>query len=333
MTRGIRVGVIGAGGAAQVLHLPILSRLTDVQVVGIVDPNDLKAETIAERFHVPHTAASITELAERTEVDAVVVCTPNRTHETLVLEALAAGTHVLCELPLAVNAESAARMVEAARSADLLLMAAMNGRYRYDTRAIRQFVASGELGEVFFVRSSWLNQHRRRPRRGWRREADVSGGGVLMDLGAPAIDLPLWLLGFPAVERVFSRFHGGTDVEDTAIVSLALAGGGTVAVEVTWELMESRDVRSLAVFGTAGTARTDPLRVRRELATGLSDVTPPFDRSPTELYADSYRQEWAEFTRVLRGEKPRVVANDQIQLLRVIEACYRSAEEGREVPV
>jgi len=61
------------------------------------------------------------------------------------------------------------------------------------------------------------------------------------------------------------------------------------------------------------------------------DVTPPLDRPPADLYADSYRQEWGEFLRHVRGEKPATAPEEQVSLVEVLEACYRSAREGREV--
>lgn len=331
--REVRVAVLGSGGAAQVVHLPILKRLPDLEVVALLDVQEEKARTIAERFGVPHVGRTLEDLERFDGVDAVVVCTPNDTHEELVTGALEAGYHVLCERPLSTGSESAARMIEAARAADRQLMVAMNQRFRFDVRAIRQFVASGELGEVFFVRAAWLNQRVRRPRRGWRRERRRSGGGVLMDLGVQAIDLALWLLDYPAVERVTARFHGAGDVEDSAVVLMALAGGATASVEATWELMEERDRHSAYVLGTRGSAGTTPFRVLKELETGLADVTPPLDVGLGSLYTASYRQEWAEFLRLVRGEKPLEPEEDHVRLLEVVEACYRSAAEGREVAV
>jgi predicted dehydrogenase len=331
MARTVRIAVLGVGSVGQVIHLPILNRLSDVEVVGLVDPQREKAQTIAERFGVPRVAGSLDELAAETDLEAVLVCSPNHAHEEGVLGALEHGCHVLCERPLTTSSDSAARVVEAARRAQRHLMVAMNQRFRYDLRAIKHFVASGELGDVFYVRSTWLNRRARRPRRGWRRDAQLSGGGVLMDLGAQAIDTALWILDYPEVERVSARLHGAGDVEASAAVQLALATGATATVEVTWELVHERDRHVLYALGTEGSARSTPFQVQRTTESGIVDVTPDMDWPPAELYADSYRQEWAEFLRHARGEKPPEVPDDQVRLIRVVEACYRSASEGREM--
>jgi len=327
----LRVVVVGAGGAAQVVHLPILKRLPELEVVALVDDQEHKARTIADRFGVPEVFADLAGVKDLGDADAALICTPTDTHEELVLACLSAGLHVLCERPMATTAESVERMVEAARLADRQLMVAMNLRYRFDVRAIRQFIVSGELGDVFFVRSVSMNPRYRRPRRGWRRDAMQAGGGVLMDLGAQAIDAALWLLDSPNVERVSARFHGSGEVEDTAVVLLDLEGGASVAVETTWELMDSGHDHSLSVLGTRGSASTAPFRLVAELETGLTDVTPPQDSSPGSMYTASYRQEWAEFLRFVRGQKTPEPPTDQVALHRVIEACYASAEQGRDV--
>lgn len=329
--RDLGIGVIGAGGAAQVVHLPILKRLPDVKLAALIDADREKAKTIAERFGVPFVGESVADLEKAERVDAVVVCTPNDVHEDGVVAAFELGKHVLCERPIAPTSAAAARMIAAAKRADRQLMVAMNQRFRYDVRAIKQFVASGELGEVFFVRSAWLNRRHRRPVRGWRRDRRRAGGGALMDLGVQAIDLALWLLDFPPVSRVTTRFHGSGDVEDSAVVLMALEGGATASVEATWELQEERDRHSLYALGTTGSAGIAPFRVLKEMETGLTEVTPPLDASLGNPYTVSYRQEWAEFLRFVRGEKPREVEEEQVGLMRVVEACYRSAEEGREV--
>lgn len=330
MTRPIRIGVVGAGGAAQVVHLPILARLRDAEIVGVADPDEEKARTIADRFDA-EAAPALEELPRFTELDAVVVCTPNDSHEDVVRTALAAGLHVLCERPLNTGSDAAAGLIEAAREAGRHLMVAMNHRYRLDLRHMRKFVRSGELGDPFFLRSSWLNQRERRPRRGWRYDPDRAGGGVMMDLGVSAIDAALWLLDFPPVERVTAHFHRGEGVEESAAALIRLEDGVTVSVEVSWELMAEGSQHGLFALGSRGSARTPPLELLKEMETGPADVTPPLEAEEGNLYTASYRREWESFLRLVRGDEGPEDPGDQVELMRVVEACYRSAREGREV--
>lgn len=327
----LKVAVLGAGGAAQVVHLPILARLPGVEIVGIADPDGRKAHTIGERFGIERVADDLVGLASGVELDAVLVCTPNGAHEKGVLEALELGAHVLCERPLTVSSQAAQRLVDAADSAGRQLMVANNHRFRHDFRLIRQFVASGELGDVFFVRSSWLNRRSRRPRRGWRTDPKYAGGGVLMDLGAQALDMALWSVGYPTIRRASAQLQGDAGVESSAFIHLATEAGATIDVEVTWELIHDRDIHELTILGSGGSASSSPLRVHRRVETGIVDVTPPVTRAPSALYRDSYRQEWAHFLRIVRGEIPIASERSQIALFAILEACYRSADTGSEV--
>lgn len=152
-----------------------------------------------------------------------------------------------------------------------------------------------------------------------------------MDLGAQAVDVLLWILDYPEVERVSACLHGDTDVETSAVVHLELAGGTSAGVEVTWELIDEKDRHSVVVLGSRGSAYSYPLQLLTETESGVMDVTPPMDRPPAELYTDSYRQEWGDFLRYVRGEKPISAQTDQVRLLEVLEACYRSAREGDEI--
>lgn len=327
----LQVAVLGAGGAAQIVHLPILARLPGVEIAGIADPDSVKAQTIGERFGIARVADDLVGLASEGELDAVLVCTPNGAHEQGVLEALDFGAHVLCERPLTVSSQSARQLVEAAEAAGRQLMVANNHRFRHDVRLIRQFVASGELGDVFFVRSSWLNRRSRRPRRGWRTDPKYAGGGVLMDLGAQALDMALWTVGYPIIRRVSAQLHGDAGAERSAFIHLATEAGATLACEVTWELIHDRDIHELTIVGTGGSVESTPLRVHRRIETGIVDVTPPITRAPSALYQDSYRQEWAHFLRIVRGEIPVEPESQQIALFEVLEACYRSADTGSEI--
>ncbi len=331
MPRTVNVAVVGAGGAAQVVHLPILKRLGELNVSGLVDSDLSKARTIAQRFQVEAVAPTLEDLAQTADFDAVLICSPTSEHEAGVLSALSHGAHVMCERPFVTRSATARRLIDAASEAGRELMIANNLRYRFDLRAIKHFVANEEAGTVQHIRSNWLNRRSRRPRRGWRRDPSRAGGGALMDLGAQALDVLLWILDYPVVERLCARLHGEGEVETSAVVHLALAGGTSASVEVTWELIDEKDRHTVVVLGTRGSAYSYPLQLLTETESGVMDVTPPIDRPPSELYTDSYRQEWGDFLRHVRGEKALASQEDQVRLLEVLEACYQSAREGREV--
>lgn len=333
-SQDLRLAVIGTGAIAQVVHLPILTRMPRCQVVAVCDVDAHKASTIADRFQIPRHYTSVDALLDRErELEAVLICTPNHLHASLAEAAIRAGKHVICERPLATRADDARRVLEAAKAAGRHLLVALNHRFRPDTMALRHFVESGDLGQIFYVRTGWLNRRLRQPMSGWRRTREFGGGGVLMDLGIQAVDLALWMLHYPAPERVtaYTRAGRGGDVEDSAVVLLRTKTGVTMSIEVTWELIAARDRHTLYLLGTQGSGSISPFAVHKEAETGILDVTPPLPEGKENVYTASYREELSYFLAVLRGERSADLPADQEILMRVIEACYVSAAEGREV--
>jgi predicted dehydrogenase len=329
----IRVGVLGTGAISQIVYLPILTARYDILVHAVADPDDHKARMIGARFDVPNVF-SPDELISHDEVDALFVCTPNHLHEELAVAALEAGKHVLVERPLALTPEGVERVDTVARAAGRCVVVGMSHRFRPDVAALRSFVAGGELGEIFSVRCAWLNRTALGLRSTWRQRAAEAGGGALMDLGVPALDLALWVAGYPKVARVRALTHmGAGDVEDAASVVLALEGGGSLAVDVSWLYFSGSDEHSLRVLGTEGSAKLPPLEVYKQLGGRPMDATPrqPSPQGGENRYMNSHRRSIDQFIRAATGQGEVDSVQDQADLMRLIEAAYRSAREGGEV--
>ena len=107
-TAPIRLAVIGTGAISQVVHVPILAERKDVELVALADADAAKADTIARRFNITEVIEP-KEALTRDDLDAVVLCTPNNTHEEMALEAFGAGKHVLVERPIATSAAARAQ--------------------------------------------------------------------------------------------------------------------------------------------------------------------------------------------------------------------------------
>jgi predicted dehydrogenase len=195
----VRVGVIGTGAISQVVHVPIFAEREDVELVALADADLHKAESLSRRFKVP-TVCDADTLIARDDLDAVVLCTPNHLHEDMAIAALNAGKHVFVERPLATTSKGAARVIEAADRAGRVLVAGLPHRFRPGVVALRNFIAGGELGDVYAVRGSWMTRLMPGSRHTWRYDR-TAGGGALDDLGEPALDLCRWIIGYPRMKR------------------------------------------------------------------------------------------------------------------------------------
>jgi len=329
----VRVAVVGAGAIAQVAHLPALRRLSGVEVVAICDSDPAKAHALATRFGVPDAYDDIEDVLRYARADAVLICTPSHLHEIHALAAMAAGVQVLCEHPLALTAAGVERVLKASERYGKRVSVGMTHRFRSDVQAVRGFLATGELGPVQAVRGAWHSFQPPRQLPAWRLRRQEAGGGAFLDLGVALVDLGLWLAGWPTPKRVAAHVVRGSaeGVEEMASVLITCESGFYLAVDVSWRQLADGERFWFDLVGTRGAAAIQPLRIVKEVHGVPTDVTPTGASGRETQFAQSYRAEWTYFLAVIRGEVNAPPSRDQLLLQRVVDAVYRSADEGRDV--
>jgi predicted dehydrogenase len=336
MTEGtapIRLAVIGTGAISQIVHVPVFTEREDVDLVALADSDLPKAETISRRFDIAEVIEPDAAL-ERDDLDGVVICTPNDTHEEMAIRALEAGKHVFVERPLAATAQGAQRVIDAAESAGKRLVVGLPHRFRPEVAALRSFVAGGELGELYAVRGSLLTRRVPLMRPTWRQNKAAAGGGALVDLGVSALDLCLWIVGFPEIKRVSCVLERSDyEVEDAATLMFESAQGVAFSIEVSNKLFAGDDRYYARVMGSEGSGSLPPLEIYKQLGGRPLDVTPrqPTPRGGENPYMNAYRRTLDHFVRVVGGQSDAELPHGQVALMRLIEAAYASAEAGEEV--
>jgi len=329
----LRVGLVGVGAAAQISHIPALLKAEGVELVALCDRDPVKAARVAQKFGIPRHVSRVDALLADDTIDVVDICTPNFLHAPMAMAALEAGKHVLCERPLARSAAEAAEMVKAARKADRVLACAVQHRFRADGQLLRTFVSKGELGDVYYAKAGWLRQRTEWDSDEWRRQKRESGGGVVLDLGFQMLDLSLWVMGGPKVASVSASVHRSKkgEVEDSATALLRLDSGATLTLELTWGLLMEKDFAYLNLFGSGGAALLNPLRIHKGMHGTLVNVTPTLDTARNQ-YKHSHEGQVAHFVESLRkGTRPMGDAEDILPVMELMDAVYRSAEQGKEV--
>lgn len=328
----IRVGLVGAGAVSQVVHLPIFVEREDVEVVALADRDAHKAEMLSRRYSVP-MAMDTDEMLSVENLDAVILCTPNHLHEEMAIAALNAGKHVLVERPLATTSEGTQRVVDKARETGKVVSIGLPHRFRPEVIALRSFVQGEEFGDLHAVRGSWLTRTTPVAKTSWRKDP-AAAGGALVDLGIPALDLCLWTTDFPVITRVACIVSRGNDaVEHSATLLLKTEDGVAMTLEVSNRYFAAEDRFYVRVMGTEGSGSLPPLEVYRQVGGRPMDVTPrqPRPRGGENPYTNAYRRLLDDFVRQIKGLRDVAVPKEQVALMKVIEAAYRSAEEGREV--
>jgi predicted dehydrogenase len=262
------------------------------------------------------------------------VATPNHLHEPHLLGLIAAGMDVFCERPLSLTARGVERILLAASRAKRKIAVANNYRFRNDVQTLSAFLRGGELGKATAVRAGWYRAASRNE--GWRVRRQEAGGGALMQLGFPLLDLAMWINDFPAPQRVWASIQkaGGRSanaVEEQGILSVECANGLSITVDVMSAYVGTQERWWCETLSSRGSASLGPLRVTKMLGGEAVNVTPTGATARESAFVQSYRAELAHFVAMLRGEVEYEPPTDQVIVHRIIEAAYKSAEEGKEV--
>jgi len=179
-------------------HIPAWQAQPEAEVVGVMDSVTDNANATAKRHNIPNACNDIEKMLAELKPDVVSVCTPAGCHKEQVIAALQAGTHVLCEKPLAIASVDVEEMFKVAEKSKRHLMVGQSMRFYNQVAAAKEFAAAGQLGEIYCADAARLRR-RGIPTHGSFHVKALSGGGVLYDLGVHMLDLVLWIMGNPKV--------------------------------------------------------------------------------------------------------------------------------------
>lgn len=223
----VRLGMIGCGGIAR-HHMSILQDIPEATIVALVDPNPDQIAQCRKQF--PNLAdvpvfSTPEEMYAKVELDAVEISTPHTQHAEQVLQAIAAGKHVLCEKPLATTTADANRLCDAIDASGLVGVLAYQRHYIPLYLYIKEKLESGELGEITFF-SAVLGQAWKRGTAGtWRQQKALSGGGQINDSGSHVVDVMLAIFGLRPVTVAAFCDNRGTEVDIDSAVAIRYANG------------------------------------------------------------------------------------------------------------
>jgi 1,5-anhydro-D-fructose reductase (1,5-anhydro-D-mannitol-forming) len=287
-----------------------------------------KAHDAAARFAIPHVFPSTEELCRCSEVDAVLVTTPNACHVQDVLTAVAAGKPVLCEKPMGMNADECRQMVEAARRAGVLLGVAQVFRFEESTARFRARVAAGDIGRPIFARAEFSYPGSGHPRT-WLYNRALAGGGPIADVGVHCIDALRYILqDEPRLLNALGRSDQlSGDVEAAASVTLEF-GRGTLATVLVSTRAQYRT--PLEIVGETGVIRADDaLNVERPVKLELwRDGQCIAEETASNQMA--YARQVDGFAAALEsGEKFAAPGEEGWRNQLILDAAYRSMTSGK----
>jgi myo-inositol 2-dehydrogenase / D-chiro-inositol 1-dehydrogenase len=338
----VGVAIVGAGFIAET-HLQSLERVSGARVVAVAGRTAEGAAAMAARHGVPASFGDYRAVLELDDVDLVCVASPNDTHRPVVVDAAAAGKHVMCEKPLARTLEEADDMIAATEASGVLLLYGEGLGFAPKYRRAIELAAEGAFGNVFQVRHG--EQHFG-PHSDWFWQGERAGGGVMMDMGCHSAELIRILYGRAPIESVTATLgtvaHADrTDLDDHALATVTFRGGRLGLIEASWARPGGMN-DTLEIVGDGGVAYVDLLRGSSIIAYSEEGYGYAVEKASSTrgwsyaMFEESWNygmpQEMQHFVDCVRGRaEPLETGADGRVVLEVIYAAYLSAGLGRTV--
>ncbi|CAG7645729.1 Gfo/Idh/MocA family protein [Paenibacillus allorhizosphaerae] len=347
----LNIGVIGAGSISE-HHLLSYQKNAQATIYAICDLNEARAQAKAAKYGATKVYTDYHELLADPDVDAVSICTWNNTHAEISIAALRAGKNVLVEKPLCRTVEEALKVQQAVRETGNILQVGFVRRYDANAQLMRQFIESGDLGEIYYAKASSIR--RLGNPGGWFADQDRSGGGPLIDIGVHVIDLCWYLMGRPKVASITGNtyrkvgnrsnvknlsFYKAADydaskntVEDMANAVIRFENGASLLVDVSFTLHAKQDETVVKLFGEKGGVELEPaVTIVAEKHNTILNVVPQTDHKSLNVTA-AFQNEINHFVECCQtGNAPLSPVEDGLEIMKILCGIYESAEKGIEI--
>ncbi len=355
----MRVGIVGCGLIGR--RRAAVARELGDRVVAVADIDAARAQQVAQENGCAWTT-DWQEVVARGDVDVVVVSTVNKVLAPVTIAAAEAGKHILCEKPLGRNADEAQQMVEAVRKAGVVLKTGFNHRHHPAIWRAHELCSQGAIGPLMFIRAVYGHGGRPGYDKEWRADADLAGGGELLDQGVHVVDLCRWFMGdFTEVVGFTNTYFwdlghfSGADLnpqsatlrlrsgqirspqlEDNAFALLRTTDGRVAQFHTSWTQWRNRFLFELFshdgyvhVEGLGGSYGVETLTVGRRRPESGPPIEEQFEFPGPDL---SWQAEWREFTSAIcESRQPLANGEDGLKTMRLIAAIYESARSGQVV--
>jgi predicted dehydrogenase len=341
----LRVGIVGTGGIARNRHIPWFSKHPKVTIVAASDPVKASVDEVTAQFGIPGNYTDYAEMFAKEQLDAAIICTPNKFHAPASIAALESGLHVLCEKPMALDPVEARTMLETAKRTGKTLSIGFHYRHMANVRAAKRVVDSGELGNIYMVRVTALRR-RGIPSWGTFVQKEIQGGGAMIDFGVHLLDTALWLIGNPKPVEVSASLSQnlGTKpnvnpwgqwnykdftVEDQVAGFVRFENGTSLMMECSWALNIPESKENVSLSGTDAGLEVFPLTVNKAAHEMLVSWKPDWMAGERTDAGEPQTDDFV--TSVLEGRSPIVKAEQALQVTEIVDAMYRSAAAGKAV--
>ena len=325
-----RWGILSTANIARAAVIPAIQAAANNEVVAVASRDAERAENFAGKLGIPRAYGSYEALLDDADIDAVYIALPNSLHLAWAVNAAAAGKHILCEKPLALNAAQCREMAAAAEESGVLLMEAFMYRFHPQITTALDLIRDGAVGKLHHMHAAFT--FRVTNPANIRLQADL-GGGSLMDVGCYCVNALRTFAGSEPIEVQATATWHANGVDERMVGLLRFANG------LTGQFDSALNLARRETFLAAGTEAT--LELPRTYLPGTGDTTVRVRKSYADAHeqtiagVDEYQLMVEHFADCVRtGQPPRYGPEEAACNMAVIEALYRSArEDGRPVAV
>jgi len=321
----LRVGIIGCGAIAEEMHIPCLRSMTEVKLVALVDRDRLRSEQLARQSGAGVKACDLAGL--RDLVDAVIIATPPDVRPVIVEQVASLGLHILCEKPMANDLAGCRRIIDAARSAGVVLAVGHMFRFYPVRRHLPDILRKHDLGRILSFEVTEGKPYAWKSRTGYTFLREMVSGGVLLNAGVHSLDSLLWWFGDPVDVQYRDDAIGG--LESNAELRLSFAGGEKGLFRISRTGVLPYRFRFRAERGSLDFAV--PSLSRYEITiSGKTDEYVWGNASPDPI--DCWRAQMQDFADAIRlHRKPLVNGEEGARVMAIVDQCY-AAKRARPLP-
>ena len=320
----VKWGIVGASGVAHRRTMPAINLAENNELYALMVRDMGRAEKLAKEHGAQVYYDSVESILSDPEVDAVHIATPVYLHKDHVFQAAQHGKHVLCEKPMAMSANECEQMMDVCEQNGVRLEICFLLRFGPSYNEIKRLIEDGDLGEIVQARVSLLKQYSIEPGL-WRRDPVKAGGGVLMDMGAHAIDLLSFLLGDTSKVTAFiSSRTAGWEVEETATVVMQMNNGAHAMADVSFVVPYGGNM--LEICGTKGSVFVSGGKIK----TCINDSV----KEEPMIGGNFYKMQVEHFSRFIAGEEEPIAPGIAgLKNIQIISAAYESVRTDRIISI
>ncbi|BFT74556.1 Gfo/Idh/MocA family protein [Paenibacillus sp. P36] len=344
--RKLRVGVVGLTVGAS--HVKDYASSESVQEIVLCDLNESKLKEIGDKYNISKRYSDFEKMLKEENLDAISLAVPNFLHMKLSIQAMEAGVHVLCEKPMARNADEGRGMLAASIKHNKKLMINFNQRFLQECQTLKSVIDEGKLGDIYYVRTLW---QRRRGVPWWyplSSGKEIFGGGSLIDLGVHVLDRAMWFCGYPDPEWVLGNTFckvskeeaarkgiQNFELDDMGVAMFRMTGGLMIELEASWASNRENEVITTRIYGSKGGAVLHRVvgdgndscnKVFLEIGGEVHDI--PLEAMKTSKMPN-VRQ--AFLNAIINDEEVPCTPQQGLKITQMLDMVYSSAANGTPV--